>query len=109
MGQQMYQSLAFLQMSAEEMDEHLRELSMENPLLEEVPAKKPIENRLISMRSGYVRKHDGSSMDLPIPDRSAETFTDFLTGQILPLKLPPWSKSPRPKPPKPRNPRPKRR
>lgn len=89
MGQQMYQSLAFLQMSAEEMDEELRELSMENPLLEEIPSKKPLESRLISMHSGSVRKHDGNSLDLPIPDRSTKTFTDFLIDQILPLKLSP--------------------
>ena len=89
MGQQMYQSLAFLQMSAVEMDDYLRELSMENPLLEEVPAKKPIERRVFSIHSGYVKRHNGECLEMPVPERSHKTITDYLIDQIMTMKLSP--------------------
>ncbi len=89
MGQQMYQSLAFLQMNAEEMTEYLQELSMENPLLEQLPPKRPIESRTISMRAGSVRRHDGEPLDLPIPDRSTNSLSASLSEQLLTMDLSP--------------------
>ena len=89
MGQQMYQSLSFLQMSAEEMNDYLQELSMENPLLEPLPPKRPIESRVISMRSGSARGRSGELLDLPIPDRCVRSFSDSLLDQLLTMGLPP--------------------
>lgn len=89
MGQQMYQSLSFLQMNAEEMTDYLQELSMENPLLEPLPPKRPIESRTISMRAGSTRRSNGELMDLPIPDRCTQTLSDALLDQLLTMGLTP--------------------
>jgi RNA polymerase sigma-54 factor len=89
MGQQMYQSLSFLQMSAEELSDYLQELSMENPLLESLPPKRPIESRTISMRAGTARRYNGELLDLPIPDRCAQSLTDALLDQLLTMGLSP--------------------
>lgn len=89
MGQQMFQSLSFLQMSTEEMAEYLQELSMENPLLEPLPPKRPIESRTISMRAGTVRRHNGEALELPIPDRSITSLPDALLDQLLTMGLSP--------------------
>ena len=89
MGQQMYQSLSFLQMSTEEMTDYLQELSMENPLLEPLPPKRPIESRTISMRAGTVRRHNGEALELPIPDRCERSLPDALLDQLLTMGLSP--------------------
>ena len=88
MGQQMFQSLSFLQMSTEEMAEYLQELSMENPLLEPLPPKRPIESRLISMRGGRARRRESEDLDLPLPDRCGMSLPESLTEQVLTMKLP---------------------
>lgn len=85
----MYQSLNFLQMGSEELEEYLNELSMENPVLESEPPKKAAESRYVSMQSGYVKKHSGEVLDLPIPDRSGFTLQDYLNSQLITMKLTP--------------------
>ena len=66
-GQRMYQSMSFLQMGIEELDTCLRELSMENPMLEAGPPAQDFGRGLMRPCSGRARTKNGESSELPIP------------------------------------------
>lgn len=85
LGQRMYQSMNFLQMSAEELEEYMRELSMENPLLEELPRR---QTRSQTGGGGRIRTQSGDSMELPIPDKVQRTLKMAVEEQVRFMHLP---------------------
>lgn len=86
-GQRMYQSLNFLQMGAEELDECLNEMCMENPLLEKMPPKEQPNVKIrYSMSSGRIRKQNEFS-DLPIPEKCRRTLRSALIDQTMTLDI----------------------
>lgn len=85
LGQRMYQSMSFLQMSAEELAEYMKELSMENPLLEELPHR---QIRSQTVGGGRIRTQRGDEMELPIPDKVQRTLKMAVEEQIRFMHLP---------------------
>lgn len=86
-GQRMYQSMSFLQMGLEELDACLRELSMENPLLDAHPPARDLRSKVMRPCSGRSRMKNGESVELPIPERSKRTLRSALEEQLLSMKL----------------------
>ena len=86
-GQRMYQSMSFLQMGIEELDTCLRELSMENPMLEAGPPAQDFGRGLMRPCSGRARTKNGESSELPIPERSKRTLRTALEEQLLSMHL----------------------
>lgn len=83
LSQQMQQSMQLLQMSTQELDAYLRELAMENPMLEEAPPS-------ASFISGAVRRtapEDGEREDV-IPDERRGTLREYVREQVLGLRVP---------------------
>ena len=76
MGQQMQLSMQLLQMSVQELDAYLRELSLENPLLEELPPQQSFR--------GAVRERPRHTADTEdareevIPDEKRGTLREYL-------------------------------
>ena len=88
LGQQMYQSMNLLQMSAVELDSYLNELSMENPLLEEKPPVSCVEDRYINIYSSSVKKkNNGDSMEIPIVDNNRDCLCSYLEEQLYLMHL----------------------
>ena len=84
MGQQMQLSIQPLQMSVQELDAYLRELSLENPLLEELPPQQVY--RPLAISRGHVpADEDGEE---PIPDEKRGTLREFIREQVLSLRVP---------------------
>ena len=81
----MYQSMNFLQMGAEELGEYMRELSMENPLLEELPHR---QSRSQSTGGGRIRTQIGDDMELPVPDKVQRTLKMAVEEQMRFMHLP---------------------
>ena len=81
----MYQSMNFLQMGAEELGEYMRELSMENPLLEELPHRQSCSQ---STGGGRIRTQSGDDMELPVPDKVQRTLKMAVEEQIRFMHLP---------------------
>lgn len=90
MGHRMYQSMSFLQMGAEELDECLNEACMENPMLDRVPPRERPELRMAYGGGipGSKRQH-GDYSDFTVPDRSGSTLRSTLLDQMLGLRLSP--------------------
>ena len=86
MGQQMQLSMQLLQMSVQELDAYLRELSLENPLLEELPPQQSFR--------GAVRERPRHTADTEdareevIPDEKRGTLREYLREQVLSLRVP---------------------
>lgn len=85
LGQRMYQSMSLLQMGMEELRDYMHELSMENPLLDEKPKKEDTYIQSSGCRS--IRKQNGQSIELPIPDKLRNTLKMSLEEQIRFLHL----------------------
>ena len=84
----MYQSMSFLQMGAEELDECLSELCTENPMLERQPPKEQPGRGMICNLYGRTRSRGGDFTELPIPDKCRYTLRDALTDQVMAMRLP---------------------
>ena len=67
LGQRMYQSMGFLQMGIEELEQTMHELCMENPILEESPVSK--DKSINRNNYGRIRTQSGQDKDLPIPEK----------------------------------------
>lgn len=78
MGQRMQLSLRILQMNAPELDAYLRELSLENPLIEELPSR----GRVYPLREPPRRGAE-------LPDAGDESLAEHLRAQIAALDAPP--------------------
>lgn len=84
MGQQMQLSMQLLQMNVQELDAYLRELSLENPLLEEVPPQQ-VYRPIASFR----RKVDrDSETEESIPEEKRGTLREYIREQVLSLHVP---------------------
>lgn len=82
LGEQMLLSMKLLQMSAAELDDYLRELSLENPLLEASPPEERSERHLSEVRSAVTRSKTGeASLDETEYLRSASIY-DSLAGSV---------------------------
>lgn len=86
LGQRMYQSMSLLQMGAEELEEYMHELSLENPLIDEKPRK--ADTYIASSGCGRVRMQNGQDLELPIPDKVRNTLKMSLNEQIQFYHLP---------------------
>lgn len=86
LGQKMYESMSFLQMSTEELEQSMEELCLENPMLEQQPPKES-RARLMSRYSGRVSRHGGEMAELPIPDKLRRSLKDELSAQALGLDI----------------------
>lgn len=84
MGQQMQLSMQLLQMSVQELDAYLRELSLENPLLEELPPQQVY--RPLAVSRGHVPADEEG--EEPIPDEKRGTLREFIREQVLSLRVP---------------------
>lgn len=92
LGEQMLLSMKLLQMSAAELDEYLRELSLENPLLEVAPPKERSERALGEVRSSFSRPRSGeASLEDTEHLRAAfiyESLADSVREQIMAVRVP---------------------
>lgn len=86
-GQRMYQSMNFLQMGLAELDTCLRELSMENPMLESHPPAHDLGRGIMRPCSGRARTRNGENAELPIPERAKRTLRSALEEQLLSMHL----------------------
>ena len=84
LSQQMQQSMQLLQMSAQELDEYLRELALENPLLEETPPAERFSPGAVRVR----RSNSDEPGEADIPDEKRGTLREFVREQILALRVP---------------------
>ena len=84
MGQQMQMSMHLLQMSTQELDAYLRELSAENPLIEELP---PSQN-YHPLTPRRIRQSDEERSDNDVPDEKRETLREYVRQQVLFLSVP---------------------
>lgn len=80
MGQQMQFSMQLLQMNVLELDAYLRELALENPLLEEIPAQQ------VYRPMAALRPRDGREKD--VPDERRATLREYVREQVLSLRVP---------------------
>ena len=85
LGQHMYQSLSFLQMSVQELEECLRDMSLENVMLEEEEPPRPAA----PLTYGAIRKTAaGTDAELPIPEKQRNTLKEWLIAQIPSERFP---------------------
>ncbi len=85
-GQHMFQSLSFLQMSIQELEDCLRDMSLENVMLEEERAPRPPAPPAY----GTIRKTaGGTDAELPIPEKQRNTLKEWLIAQIPAERFPP--------------------
>ena len=84
-GQQMQLSMRLLQMSVQELDVYLRELALENPLLEELPPQQ-VYRPMAPSRARTV--NDEGEREQDIPDERRGTLRDYLREQVLTLRVP---------------------
>ena len=80
LGQRMYQSMGFLQMGIEELEQTMHELCMENPILEESPVSK--DKSINRNNYGRIRTQSGQDKDLPIPEKVYYTLKMSLSEQL---------------------------
>ena len=76
----MYQSMGFLQMGIEELEQTMHELCMENPILEESPVSK--DKSINRNNYGRIRTQSGQDKDLPIPEKVYYTLKMSLSEQL---------------------------
>lgn len=91
LGQQMQQSMQLLQMSAQEMEAYLRELAMENPLLEVKPPKAATEPPQRTVFAEFCRTPGGISLEdaeLVRPVQNYESLTGSVKEQIAGMRVP---------------------
>ena len=89
LGQNMQLSMKFLQMSTQELGAYLRELALENPLLEETPPAliyTPMRQRFTGYRSK--EPSDGGFRDELAADNRHDTLRHSVREQILPMRVP---------------------
>lgn len=91
LGQQMQLSMKFLQMTSTELEAHLREMALENPLLEESPPKarldRPLRTTSTSSGTKSSTSDDGPKEFAP-PAPDYETLSSSMHDQIVALRIP---------------------
>ncbi|HBD87237.1 MAG TPA: RNA polymerase sigma-54 factor [Clostridiales bacterium] len=90
LGQKMQMSMQLLQMNAMELDTHLRNLALENPLIDIKPPESGIECSLRAVPTGSrsKSKQDGDAPEFLRPAQNYESLRDSIREQIAGLRVP---------------------